>query len=130
MKSLSSALILSNNFIVSTTLSGMLKKLGLKRVFEIDTDMKALSNILNSKPEYIFLDQKKPDSISTETVLQLNAFSNAQIAILTSDEYYSDWKEKTDQYPDISILVKPLVCKDVEEFIVKKYASFFYGEAV
>ncbi len=130
MKSLSSALILSNNFIVSTTLSGMLKKFGLKRVFEIDTDMKALSNILNSKPEYIFLDQKKPDSISTETLLQLNAFSNAQMAILTSDEYFSDWQKVVDKYPDITILTRPIAGKEVEEFITKKYTSFFYGEAV
>ncbi|MBO6525368.1 MAG: hypothetical protein JJ971_16180 [Balneolaceae bacterium] len=130
MKSLSSALVLSNNFIVSSTLSRMLKKLGIKKVFEIDTDFKALSNILSSKPEFIFLDQKNPDYTSIETVLQLNTFSNAQIAVLTSSEYFDDWQQQMDVYPDISILKKPLSGKEVEEFITKKYTAFFYGEAV
>ena len=130
MKSLSSALILSNNFTVSSTLTGILKKSGIKKVFEIDTDMKALSNILNSKPEYIFFDFKAPDYTSIETALQLDAFSGAQIGVLSGADNLSEWEQKLNSYPNIQVLKKPLIAKEVETFITNNYASFFYGEAI
>lgn len=130
MKSLSSALILSTNFITSTTLSGILRKLNIQKIYEVDSDRTVLSNILNTNPEYIFIDLTEPDYTSVETVLQLSAFSSGQIVVLTTPEYATDWENKISGYENISILLKPVLASDIEYVLGLRHTESFFEKII
>jgi two-component SAPR family response regulator len=130
MKSPLSALILSTNFITSSTLSGILRKFNVHKIFEVDSDRTVLSNILNTKPELIFIDLKEPDHTSLETVLQLSAFSGGRIAVLTFPEHIDDWKVETSDYKNISILSKTCSTHDIEHFSNLRHTESFFEKAL
>ena len=130
MKSPLSALILSVNFIVSSTLSGILRKLNIHKIYKVDSDRTVLSNILNSKPELIFIDLKEPDRTSLETVLQLSAFSDGRIAVLTFSEHKNDWEIETSNYKNIFILSKPFIAQDIERFLERKQSKSFFEKVI
>ena len=130
MKFPSSALILSTNFIVSTTLTGILRKFDLQKIYEVDSDRTVLSNIFNSKPEFIFIDLKEPDYTSLETVLQLSAFSDGRVAVLTPPEHISDWESEVSSYENVSILSKPFIAQDIEHFLELKQSESFFEKVI
>lgn len=130
MKSPLSALILSTNFIVSSSLSAILRRLNIPKIYEVDSDRTVLSNILNSKPELIFIDLKEPDLTSLETVLQLSAFSDGRIAVLTFPEHISEWEIETSNYKNIFILSKPCIAGEIESFLNLRHTESFFEKTI
>tara|TARA_R110000868_G_scaffold1211_1_gene9261 strand:- start:29440 stop:29835 length:396 start_codon:yes stop_codon:yes gene_type:complete len=129
MKSLSSALIFSDNFITSTTLSNQLRKLGINKIYECKSSKNALSILINSKLDFVFVDSDSKEYDSSKVIQQLDTFTDAEIIILGLEEN----KSKTLDYffssnCELNFLSKPISYDDVEQIIVKENTYHFFGE--
>ncbi len=131
MKSLSNALIFSENFITSTTLYNILKKLGVHQVFESNSSRNALSLLLKNNFDFVFIDADLKGYELTKVVQQMHAFTEAELIVIGLPENQKEVLEQISGiFGDLSFLTKPIISDDVEEIIVKPYTLHFYGELI
>lgn len=119
MNSQLSALIISDNFITSVTLSSILRKFEIGHIFETSKSTKALSSILEKKPNYIFIDSK---IFTKENVAfdRMHVFSDALISILCLPEEQTDIEDILNKKDgNFHILSKPLQPKEIREILFK-----------